>query len=61
LLQGIRPGGTNYQQYNQTMMRNMQNGAMGMNLKPGNLQRAAMANNKYVPNAARDSLPVSPY
>lgn len=28
------------------MMRNMQNGAMPMNMKQGNLARAAMANNQ---------------
>lgn len=34
------------QQYQAQMMRGMQNGAMGMNMKQANLQRAAMANSQ---------------
>ncbi|KAK0708629.1 hypothetical protein B0H67DRAFT_345468 [Lasiosphaeris hirsuta] len=48
MLRNIRPpeAFAAQQQYQQHMMRGMQNGAMNMNMKPGNpLQRAAMANN----------------
>ncbi len=39
------------QQFHQQMMRGMPNGAMNMAMKPGQLQRAAMANNqKFVPS-----------
>lgn len=34
------------QQFNAQMMRNMQNGAVGMNMKQGSLVRTAMANNQ---------------
>lgn len=34
------------QQYPQHMMRAMPNGAINMGMKPGNLQRAAMANSQ---------------
>ena len=40
----MRPDMTQQQQYQ--MMRNMQNGGMAMNMKQGNLARAAMANNQ---------------
>lgn len=50
MLRNIRPPEFNQQQYQQHMMRGMQNGAMNMKMNQGNpLQRAAMANNqKYV-------------
>lgn len=34
------------QQYQQQMMRGIQNGAMGMNMKQANLQQRAMANSQ---------------
>ncbi|KAK3942936.1 transcriptional regulator of filamentous growth FLO8 [Diplogelasinospora grovesii] len=49
MLRQIRPESyaQQQQQYNQQLMRGMQNGTMNMNMKPGNqLQRAAMANNQ---------------
>lgn len=45
----MRPGmapDMSQQQFNAQMMRNMQNGAVAMNMKQGNLARAAMANNQ---------------
>jgi len=50
MLRNIRPPEFTQQQYQQHMMRGMQNGAMNMKMNQGNpLQRAAMANNqKYV-------------
>ncbi len=43
----MNPNFTPQQQYQQQMMRNMQNGAMGVGMKQqANLQRAAIANSK---------------
>ncbi|KAF4995363.1 hypothetical protein FGRMN_5147 [Fusarium graminum] len=47
LLRQMRPEMSQQQQYQ--MMRNMQNGGMAMNMKQGNLARAAMANNQNNP------------
>jgi hypothetical protein len=45
MLRQIRPD-LAQQQFHQQMMRGMPNGGMNMGMKPGNLQRAAMANNQ---------------
>lgn len=42
----MRPDGLTPQQYQNHMMRSMQAGGMGMNMKQGNLARTAMANNQ---------------
>ena len=42
----MRPELAAQQQFHQSMMRGMPNGAMNMAMKPGQLQRAAMANNQ---------------
>ncbi|KAG6029077.1 hypothetical protein E4U40_000685 [Claviceps sp. LM458 group G5] len=45
LLRQMRPEMAAQQQYQAQMLRMQQNGNMGMNMKQGNLARAAMANN----------------
>ena len=46
MLRQMNPNFAAQQQYQQQMMRNMQNGAMNLKQPGNNLQRAAMANSK---------------
>jgi hypothetical protein len=46
MLRQMRPDMAAQQSFQQHLMRGMPNGAMNMAMKPGSLQRAAMANSQ---------------